>query len=96
MELTFEWNYRKAASNQDKHRITFEEATSVFNDPLAVIFDDKEHSTEQEIREITIGHSARNRLLVICFTERAENVIRIINARRATRKERRDYEENID
>jgi uncharacterized DUF497 family protein len=95
MELTFEWNYRKAASNQRKHGIAFEEATSVFNDPLAVIFDDEEHSTEQEIREITIGHSARNHLLVLCFTERTENVIRLISARRATRKERVDYEENV-
>ena len=94
MGLTFEWNYQKAASNQRKHGITFEEATSVFNDPLAMIFDDEEHSAEQETREITIGHSAMNHLLVICFTERAENVIRLVSARRATKKERMDYEEN--
>ena len=61
--------------------------------PLAVIFDDQDHSTE-EIREIIIGHSANNRLLLVSFTERDE-AIRIISARQATRIERKDYEENV-
>jgi uncharacterized protein len=95
MGLTFEWHYQKAESNQRKHGIAFDEAASVFNDPLAVIFDDEEHSTEQETREIIIGHSTKNRLLLVCFTERAENVVRLVSARRATRKERVDYEESV-
>jgi uncharacterized DUF497 family protein len=92
MDLEFEWDQDKAASNKKKHGISFEEAATVFGDPLAAIFDDPVHSQEEH-REILIGHSTRNRLLVICFTERAE-AIRIISARRATKQERRDYEEN--
>ncbi len=92
MDLEFEWDQDKAASNKKKHGISFEEAATVFGDPLAAIFDDPVHSQEEH-REIVIGHSTRNRLLVICFTERAE-AIRIISARRATKQERRDYEEN--
>ena len=65
----------------------------VFADPLARIFDDEDHSI-QEQREIIIGHSAKERLLVACFTAQGESV-RIIIARKATRGERRDYEENI-
>jgi uncharacterized DUF497 family protein len=92
MSLEFEWDKDKASSNQKKHRVTFEEAATVFADPVAAIFDDEAHSGEEE-REIIIGHSAENRLLLVCFTERA-GAIRIISARRATKKERRDYEEN--
>jgi uncharacterized DUF497 family protein len=73
-------------------KTTFEEAATVFGDPLAVIFDDVVHSEEQP-REIIIGHSAKNRLLLVCFTERAD-AVRIISARRATKQERKDYEEN--
>ncbi len=92
MSLEFEWDQEKAASNQQKHRISFEEAATVFADPLAAIFHDEVHS-EQEQREIIVGHSAKNRLLLVCFTERV-GAIRIIGARQATKKERRDYEEN--
>lgn len=92
MSVEFEWDEDKAASNRKKHRVTFEEAATVFSDPLAVIFDDEVHSAEEQ-REIIVGHSAENRLLLVCFTERA-GAIRIISARRATKKERRDYEEN--
>lgn len=92
MELEFEWDEDKAASNQKKHRVAFAEATTVFADPLAAIFDDVAHSDEEH-REIIIGHSAENRLLLVCFTERA-GAVRIISARRATTRERRDYEEN--
>lgn len=92
MSLEFVWDEDKAASNRRKHGVTFEEAASVFGDPLAAIFDDELHSVE-EAREIIIGHSAKNRLLLVCFTERAK-AIRIISARRATNRERKDYEEN--
>jgi uncharacterized DUF497 family protein len=92
MSLEFEWDEDKAASNRRKHGVTFEEAASVFADPLAVIFDDEMHSLEEQ-REIIIGHSAKHRLLLVCFTERA-GAIRMISARRATNREREDYEEN--
>lgn len=92
MSLEFEWDKGKAASNKKKHDVSFEEAASVFVDPLAAIFDDEAHS-EEEQREIIIGHSAQNRLLLVSFTERV-GAIRIISARRATKKERRDYEED--
>src|SRR6266851_3889077 len=92
MSLEFEWDEDKAASNLRKHKVPFEEAATVFVDAFAAIFDDEVHS-EEEQREIIIGHSAENRLLLVSFTERAE-AIRIISARRATKKEHRDYEEN--
>jgi hypothetical protein len=92
MGLVFEWDSDKAAINRKKHRVTFEEAATVFADSLAVIFDDETHSVD-ECREIIVGCSARNRLLLVCFTERGE-AIRIISARLATRRERKDYEEN--
>jgi uncharacterized DUF497 family protein len=93
MSLKFEWDRRKAASNLSKHGVSFEEALTVFSDTLARIFDDEEHSIEEQ-REIIIGHSAKERLLVVCFTARGESV-RIFSARTATRKERSEYEENI-
>lgn len=70
----------------------FDEAETVFDDPLALIFDDEWHSTNEE-REIIVGHSDLNRLLLVCFTER-DSAVRIISAREATYKEHRDYEEN--
>jgi uncharacterized DUF497 family protein len=91
MELEFEWDAEKAEANLRKHRVSFEEASTVFGDPLALIFDDEAHSLD-EFREIIIGHSDRNRLLLVSFTERSPK-IRIISARRATKTERRDYEE---
>jgi uncharacterized DUF497 family protein len=90
----FEWDERKAAINFKKHGVSFDEAETVFRDPLACIFDDEWHSTDER-REIIIGHSDRNRLLIVCFTERALEVIRIFSSRPATKKERKDYEENI-
>jgi uncharacterized DUF497 family protein len=92
MSLEFEWDEDKAASNRRKHGVSFEEAASIFADPLAAIFDDEVHSAEEQ-REILIGHSAKNRLLLVCFTERG-GTVRIISARRATKREREDYEEN--
>ena len=90
--MEFEWDQSKAAANLKKHGVSFEEAKTVFNNSLAVIFDDKAHSIDEQ-REIIIGHSQQNLLLLISFTERS-NAIRIISARLATRKEREDYERN--
>lgn len=89
--MEFEWDEAKAAANLKKHGVGFEEAKTVFDNPLAVIFDDEAHSVDEK-REIIIGHSQQNRLLLVSFTERP-NTIRIISARLATRKEREDYEE---
>ncbi|MGF2035372.1 MAG: BrnT family toxin [Nostoc sp. CmiVER01] len=90
--MEFEWNESKATANLTKHDVSFEEAKSVFDNVLAVIFDDEAHSLGEK-REIIIGHSQNNRLLLISFTERS-NTIRIISARLATRREREDYEQN--
>jgi uncharacterized DUF497 family protein len=92
MTPEFEWDAKKAAENGKKHGVTFEEALTVFADPLARIFDDPDHS-EDERRELLIGQSASQRLLVVSFTTR-EPRTRIIGAREATARERRDYEEN--
>lgn len=91
--MRFGWDPRKAAINVHEHHVSFDEALTVFNDPLARIHDDEDHSVDEQ-REIIIGHSVLNRLLLVCFTERAENVIRIFSSRPATSTEREDYEEN--
>ena len=93
--MRFEWDPAKAASNIQKHGVSFDEAVTVFKDPLAFIFDDESHS-EQEQREIIIGMSALRRMILVCFVERIENVVRIISARPATRQEIKDYEENAN
>jgi len=93
MSRKFEWDSRKAAANFSKHGVSFEEALTAFADPLARIFDDEDHSVEEQ-REIIVGHSAKERLLVVCFTAQGESV-RIFSARKATRRERKEYEENI-
>jgi hypothetical protein len=87
----FAWNSEKAARNLAKHGVSFEEAKTVFGDPLGRIVTDPRHSEEEE-RCVLLGLSHRQRLLAVMFTERAEQV-RIISARQATRRERRDYEE---
>jgi uncharacterized protein len=87
-----EWDPTKAARNLRKHDVSFEEAATVLLDPLALTFVD-DHTTEE--RSITFGHSSLNRLLVVVTTERAEDVIRIISARKATQPERRSYEEAV-
>lgn len=91
--MNFKWDDYKATLNEAKHGVTFEEAQTVFDNPLAVIFNDEAHSAD-ETRELVIGHSQRNRILVISFVERSD-AVRIISARLATRKERKDYEGNI-
>jgi uncharacterized DUF497 family protein len=93
MNLTFECDRRKAASNLAKHRVAFEEALTDFADPLARIFEDADHSIEER-REIIVGHSSQRRLRLVCFTTKGESV-RIFSARPATRRERKDYEENV-
>lgn len=93
MSLRFEWDPEKAVTNLAKHGVSFEEALTVFSDPLARIFDDEDHSSEEE-REIIIGHSTKQRLLLVCFTAR-DTAIRLFSARRVTQKERQDYEEGI-
>jgi uncharacterized DUF497 family protein len=95
MTYRFEWDDDKARSNQIKHGISFDEASTVFDDSLARIFDDEVHSINER-REIIIGHSINNRLLVICFAERPKEMIRVIDARLPTKKERKDYEETVD
>ncbi len=94
MSLKFEWDRKKAKSNLSKHRVSFEEALTVFGDPLARIFDDEDHSIEEH-REIIIGHSVKGRLQVVCFTAQ-EDLVRIFSARKATRRERKGYEENVE
>jgi uncharacterized protein len=91
--MRFEWDPDKAVSNIRKHGVSFDEAVTVFKDPLALIFDDIAHS-EKEHREIIIGLSALRKMLLVCFVERVENTVRIISARPATRQEIKDYEEN--
>jgi uncharacterized protein len=89
--LKIEWDPRKAAINGAKHTVTFEEAVTVFGDPLGRITDDPRHSQMEE-RYVLLGRSDRQRLLVVMFTERSQ-AIRLISARKATRRERREYEE---
>ena len=93
MAGNFQWDPRKAASNLKRHDVSFHEAISVFSNPLARIFDDEGQESDER-REIIIGHSARDRLLLVSFTER-DNSVRIISARKATKNERKDYEESV-
>ncbi len=91
MPLVFEWDAKKANNNYRKHGVSFDEASTIFDDPLAFIFFDEDHSVS-EMREIIIGHSITKRLLILCFTVRNNEHIRIISPRLATRRERSDYE----
>ena len=91
--VIYEWDPRKARSNRREHRVAFEEAARVFLDPLAVTYPDPDHSNEED-REITIGYSAKQRLLFVSHCRRGDRQ-RIISARRATRRERRQHEEGI-
>lgn len=88
--MRFDWDRDKAESNLRKHGVSFEEAATVFFDPLAASFEDPDHSVS-EYRWITIGFSAKGRLIVVCHSER-EDAIRIISARRATSRERKKHE----
>jgi uncharacterized DUF497 family protein len=89
--MEFEWDPEKAARNLARHGVSFQEAATVFGDPLAVTYFDPDHS-EEEDRFLTFGHSSEGRLLVVSHTDREERT-RIISARRVTPSERRTYEE---
>lgn len=89
--MRFEWNNEKAASNLAKHRVSFEEAKTVFDDPLYIDFYDPDHSEDEE-RYLIVGQSNRERLLIVSYTERKDS-IRLISAREVTRTEREAYEE---
>lgn len=91
MPLTFEWDLRKARFNFTKHGVGFEEASTVFGDPLSLTIPDPEHSLAER-RYITMGRAFNGKLLVVVHTDRGDN-IRIISARRASRPERNFYEE---
>ena len=95
LELTFEWNSRKAAENRRKHHVSFEEAKSAFLDENARVIADAEHSDDED-RFVLLGLSIQLRLLVVvhCYQE-SENVIRIISARKADPSERRQYSEFV-
>ena len=88
--MTYEWDPAKAASNFKKHKVSFEEASTVFLDPLALTFSDPNHSIEED-REITIGSTMKTLLVTVVHCDRRGR-IRIISARRATRAELKDYE----
>lgn len=88
--MQFEWDREKEKRNIKKHGISFDEAVTVFYDPLSATFDDPDHSTEED-RFVTIGFSSYGRLLMISYTERSK-IIRIISARPTTTPERKRHE----
>jgi uncharacterized DUF497 family protein len=90
--VNFEWDETKARSNLEKHSVSFEEAVTVFADPLYVDFFDPDHSGE-ELRYLIIGMSEAERLLIVSYTER-NDVVRLISARELTAAERKAYEED--
>ena len=93
--MHFEWDESKNISNHKKHAVWFEEAQTVWADPASMEWLDEDHSDEED-RFIRIGHSSGSKLLLVVFCERDfGNMIRIVSARKATKKERRDYEEGI-
>jgi len=89
--MKFEWDGNKAEANLSKHGVSFDEAKTVFDDPLYVDFYDPDYSDEEN-RYIIIGESQQRRLLIVSYTER-DHKIRLISAREVTKKEREDYEE---
>jgi len=89
--MKFEWDPKKAVTNLKKHGVTFQEAATVFGDPLAITFPDPDHSTEEE-RHMTLGLSLQRRLIVVSHTERGDRT-RIISARLMDGNERVIYEE---
>ena len=91
--MIYEWDPEKAEANFRKHAVSFEEAATVFRDPLAATYPDPDHSDEEE-REITIGRSVKQHVLFVAHCQR-EDRIRLISARKATRRERKEDEEGI-
>ncbi len=91
MALSFEWDDNKSLANQKKHRVSFDEAQTIFVDENALLIDDPDHSDEED-RFILMGLSAKLRALVVCHCYRRSNeVVRIISARKATRHEQKSY-----
>jgi uncharacterized DUF497 family protein len=91
-DVEFTWDPDKAAANLAKHEVSFEDASTLFRNPLAKVLPDPTHS-QQEQRSLIIGHSAGGRLLLVVFTESGDR-LRIISARDASARERREYEEH--
>jgi len=89
--MQFEWDPKKAVANERKHGVTFQEAPTIFSDPMALTFADPDHSVDED-RAITFGFSQKERLLVVSHTSRGDRT-RIISARLTTRQEKRIYEE---
>lgn len=94
MKLNFEWDGEKAKKNLKKHKVSFDEATTVFIDPFSMTVPDPDHSVDEQ-RYIDIGSSDNGRVLVVVYTERGSN-IRIISCRKATSLERKLYEGGDD
>lgn len=90
--MEFEWDQKKAASNLSKHGVSFEEAKTVFDDPLYIDLYDPDHSANED-RYIIVGESQRGRLIIVSYTEKG-NFTRLISAREATFRERKVYEES--
>jgi hypothetical protein len=91
--MQFEWDNKKAQTNENKHGISFDEAKSCFYDPEQIAFYDSSHSDDED-REVLVGHSSKGRLLIVVCTIRADK-IRIISARKATKQEVNDYAKGI-
>ena len=89
--MNYEWDHEKAANNLEKHGVSFEEAATVFNDPLYIDFYDPDHSVDEH-RYLIMGHSMAERLLIVSYTER-DQVVRLISAREVTLSERKAYKE---
>jgi uncharacterized DUF497 family protein len=94
MAVAFEWDHAKDLANQRKHEVAFNEASTVFGDPLAWFQPDAKHSQDEE-RLLLLGRSSANRLLAVLFTDRGADLIRVISARPATPRERRKYEKDF-
>ncbi|HPA47522.1 MAG TPA: BrnT family toxin [bacterium] len=90
--MQFEWASEKARQNDRKHAVSFDEAVTVFYDPLSATFDDPDHSFDER-RYLTVGFSSRHRLLVVAHSEK-EEILRIISARPATAQERKRHEKH--
>ena len=97
MELIFEWDQKKADQNRKSHTVSFEEAKTVFNDPLLITYPDEFHSDYEE-RLLSIGTAAQRRVLLVIHTEQEQEddsvLIRVISARKAMASERKAYEED--
>lgn len=91
--MDFEWDKKKARTNKKKHGVSFSEASTILGDPLELTIPDPDHSVD-EFRFLSIGKSALGNLLLVSYTEKEENLIRIISARKATKHEQKQYEQN--